>query len=193
MPRGRNKEKLLECGLDIMYRQGFNGTGVQQITDAAGVPKGSFYNYFDSKEAFVIQVLELYTAYISAHLETALIKGKGSPLNRMRSLFRDWRESLFGEHGGRGCFAGNLSQEFANQNPTVRRALDRAFAKLEAYYTACLEEAQAAGEIDESKDPKLLAAFIYNSNQGALVRAKALGNTKPLLQFEKIIFEKLLA
>lgn len=193
MPRGRNKEKLLECGLDIMYRQGFNGTGVQQITDAAGVPKGSFYNYFDSKEAFAIQVLELYTARVSAHLETVLIKGKSSPLSRLRSLFREFRKGMFGENGGRGCFAGNMSQEFATQNPRVRRALDRAFAKMESYFTACLEEARATGEIDESSDPKLLSAFIYNSNQGALVRAKALGNTKPLLQFEKIIFERLLA
>lgn len=193
MPRGQNREQLLECGLDLLYRQGFNATGVQEIADASGVPKGSFYNYFKSKEEFAVEALERYAESTCAYLEQALIKAKGSPLTRLRSLFRGWTKALFAENNGCGCFAGNLSQEFANQSPLVRSALDRAFAKMQSYYTACLSEALVAGEIDKSDDPKLLATFIYNAWQGALLRAKAQGNTKPLDQFQKIVFERLLA
>lgn len=193
MPRGMNKEQFLECGLDLLYRQGFNATGVQEIADASGVPKGSFYNYFDSKESFAVQALERYTEFTCAHLDRVLIQAKDSPLTRMRTLFRGWTDALFRENNGCGCFAGNLSQELASQSPVVRLALDRAFAKMQAYYSTCLLQAQAAGEIDKNDDPKLLASFIYNAWQGALVRAKAQHNTKPLKQFQTIVFDRLLA
>lgn len=190
--RGQNKEQLLESGLDILWRHGFNATGVQEIANASGVPKGSFYNYFDSKEAFAIAALERYAEVTCANLEAVLIKGKGSPLTRLRGLFQGWTKTFFQENNGCGCFAGNMSQEFANHSPVIRKALDRAFARMQAYYTACLEEAQAAGEIGESDDPKLLAAFIYNAWQGALVRAKTQGDTTALKQFQKVVFGRLL-
>lgn len=192
MARGQNREQLLQAGLDLLYRQGFNASGVQEIADAGGVPKGSFYNYFKSKEDFAKQVLGLYTETLSAHLERTLFQGAGSPLSRFRGLFEGWVNGHFTENNGCGCLAGNLSQELATQIPALRGTVDRAFDTLQSYYAACLRQARDAGEIDADADPEQLAAFVYNAWQGALVRAKAQGNTKALQHFLDVVFGKVL-
>lgn len=190
MPRGQNKGKLLEAGLNLLYTQGFNASGVQEIADASGVPKGSFYNYFKNKEDFGLQVLDYYTENLCRYLEQNLLKAQGSPLSRLQRMFDNWIHKL--ENRCSGCLAGNLSQELANQNPIFQKALEKSFNKLQYYYTACLEEAKQTGEIEQNANPELLAAFIYNAWQGALVRAKAQGNLAPLKDFKKVIFEILL-
>ncbi|MEO0376789.1 MAG: TetR family transcriptional regulator C-terminal domain-containing protein [Cyanobacteria bacterium P01_A01_bin.17] len=190
MPRGKNKEQILEAGLDLLYKQGFNASGVQEIANASGVPKGSFYNYFKSKEAFAEQVLDRYTDDLCIYLNQMLLKAEGSPLSRLQMMFNDWSRKFV--DNGCGCLAGNLSQELAIQSPVLQEALDRAFNRLQSYYIACLDEAQKAGEIDKNADPELLGTFIYNGCQGAMVRAKAQGNVKALEQFQEVIFEILL-
>lgn len=192
MARGQNREQLLQAGLDLLYRQGFNASGVQEIADAGGVPKGSFYNYFTSKEDFAEQVLGLYTETLSTHLERTLLEAEGSPLSRFRSLFQGWVDDHFTGNNGCGCLAGNLTQELATQIPALRSTVDRAFNTLQSYYAACLRQAQDAGEIDRNADTDQLAAFIYNAWQGALVRTKAQGNTKALEHFLDIVFGKVL-
>ena len=62
MAKPNVKEKLIEAGLKTLLAGGFNGVGVQEITDAAGVPKGSFYNHFDSKETLGAEIVERYGA-----------------------------------------------------------------------------------------------------------------------------------
>ena len=57
MSREEKKQDILDKSADIMYLKGYNATGVQEIADAAGIPKGSFYNYFDNKEQFAIELM----------------------------------------------------------------------------------------------------------------------------------------
>lgn len=192
MARGKNKEQILNAGLNLIYRQGFNASGVKEIATESGVPKGSFYNYFTSKEDFVIQAIARYTENTSTALEKMLVRGEGSPLTRLRSLFDTWSDRQFMEDNSYSCFTGNLSQEMANLNSKVKDALEASFNTLQSYYTTCLQEAQNAGEIDSRFDPEELAYFIFNSWQGALVRAKAEGDIKPLNIFKEMVFVKLL-
>jgi TetR/AcrR family transcriptional repressor of nem operon len=193
MGRGKNKAQISESGMDLIYRQGFTATGIQQIADAAGVPKGSFYNYFKSKDDFVIQAIEQYVDESSEYLENKLLKASGSPLQRLEALYDTWIAGFSnGDGDKRGCLIGNLSQELANQNPTLRTALERAFKRTQSFYTRCLREAQQAGELSTDLDAEVLAGFITNAWQGALVRAKAAGNTASLKEFKQVVFEHVL-
>jgi len=193
MPRGLNKEALLEAGLDLMYRRGFHASGIQEIADASGVPKGSFYNYFKSKDDFAVQALERYTERTAAHLQETLIEGGGSPIERLHKLLDDWTENQFFSYQGRGCFAANLSMEIANHNPAIRAALGRSFAKLESYFQLCLKEAKELGEIASDVDVKSYASFLYNALHGSLIRAKAEGGTGPATKYRDFVFSTLLA
>lgn len=191
MPRPSNKEQILSAGLDLIYAKGFAASGIQEIADASGVPKGSFYNYFKSKEDFVIEALEHYTMSMSDYLEGALLKARGSPLGNLRKLFEGWCAE-FEKRNRCGCFAGNLSQELANHTPAVRRALRRSFNTLEGFYARCLEAARDAGELPAEADTKALAHFVYNSWQGAIVRAKAEGDSQPMRACVDALFGRIL-
>ncbi|MGO1118838.1 TetR/AcrR family transcriptional regulator [Rhodovibrionaceae bacterium A322] len=192
MARGQNKEKLLESGLTLFYQQGFSATGVQEITSHAGVPKGSFYNYFASKEDFVTQVLALYTDWATGYLEENLMQGPGSPLARFRRLFETWSCQFFPEMEAKGCLAGNLSQELSNTHPEVREALAHEFPRMLHYYKAILRAAQECGELSATQDTDSLASLIYDAWQGATLRAKALRNTSPFEHFLDQIFDRYL-
>ena len=193
MPRGMNREAILKAGLDLMYHRGFHASGIQEIAEASGVPKGSFYNYFKSKEDFAVRALERYTERTAQHLKATLIDGPGSPIERLQELLDDWSENQFCTYQGRGCFAANLSMEIANHSPTIRRALGRSFTKLESFFRSCLEEAKELGEIGPDVDVRSLSSFLYSAFHGSLMRAKAEGKTEPATKCRDFIFRTLLA
>ena len=87
MPKPNVREQLLEAGLRTLHTQGFNGCAVQDITQAAGVPKGSFYNHFASKEAFGAEVVDVYFDSGLSELRALLTNEKVPPLERLRSYF----------------------------------------------------------------------------------------------------------
>ena len=189
MPRGQNKEKLLEHGAELLYSGGFHATGVQEIADAAGVPKGSFYNYFESKTDFALTVLGGYTDQACQMLEQALLRSEGTPLTRLRRFYADNIAQI--EESGElcGCVLGNFCQEMAGKDDLFRQAVDAAMTRTRWYFTECLKQAQAAGEISASHDPDQLARFLVASWQGALTRVKADRGVGPLRDFEHVVFE----
>ena len=192
MARGANKERILEAGLDLLYAKGYNATGIQDIADAAGVPKGSFYNYFKSKEDFAAEVIYHYTNQTVSFLEHHLNQGNLSPLARMRQMLEQWADTMFTEYQGCGCLVGNLTQEMGNHSNKIKYAAKEDFARLEGRFIACLQEAQENGEISLQQNVRKLGIFIYNGWQGALVRAKSEGTGDQLKAYVDYIFDEIL-
>jgi len=112
--------------------------------------------------------------------------------DRLRGLLAGWTDELEESDFKHGCLAGNLCQEMAEKSPEFRKTLDRCFDQMQGYFTACLEQAQQAGEIDAREDPAALAEFVYNGWQGALLRMKTSRSRKPLDSFQKLLFERVL-
>src|ERR1700743_1038049 len=83
------RENLIAVGLELMRKHGYGATGVQEILNAAGVPKGSFYHHFGSKEEFTTAVLERYVAFAGAHSREVLGNTRQTPLRRLRRYFED--------------------------------------------------------------------------------------------------------
>jgi len=189
MARGRNREALVEEGLRLLLDGGFQATGVQEITSACGVPKGSFYNYFESKTEFGVEVLRAYAERSREQLHRALA-GPGRPIARLRALYEGWIEGM-GECGFKGgCLVGNLTQEMADRDETFRTELETMHRAAQEAVAAVLREAREAGEIPADEDPDRLAAFLVNSWQGALLRMKATGSAGPLREFVHQVFER---
>lgn len=193
MSRGKSRERLVEEGLKLFGQQGYVATGVQDITDAAGVPKGSFYNYFESKEDFALAVLERYRERSMEHFALLTSPEIPSPLARLRTLLLGVEEQLQSSDFSAGCLAGRLAQELAGENPGVRAPLCEIFSSMQQAVAACLAEARDRGEIASDEDPELLAAFLVNAWQGAMLRAKAAGSTAPLETVRTIAFGRLLS
>ncbi len=178
------RAQILSAGLAVMRLQGYSGTGVKDIVDAAGVPKGSFYNYFASKEAFTVAALEQVAAGNLGQMRRMLGDTNTSPLKRISNFFIQNIEHLkrTKQFAG-GCFVGTICQEIADVNETIRQAGARLLQDYEKVFSDCLHEAQEQGELKQDVDTMALASFIFTAWEGALLKMKADKSALPLDQF----------
>ncbi|GGF00025.1 TetR family transcriptional regulator [Aliidongia dinghuensis] len=190
MPRPSVRGKLLETALEQFQAQGFNGCGVQDITNAAGVPKGSFYNHFASKEALALEVLEQYSQGSRPDL---LTDETVPPIDRLRAHFAFLSDRLEGWHFAKGCLLANFGGEIADTNPAVREAMAAFFERWVSAVGVVLRQAQVQGEIDARHDPDQLARFLVYAWEGAVIGAKVMKSRGPLDDFFAVSFDRLLA
>lgn len=192
MPRPSVKEEIIEAAVKVLHQKGFNATGVQDITDAARVPKGSFYNHFESKEALGSEALERYWQGALRSLE--LLKDDGTPpLARLKAYFRKLRDVGHKAKYRPGCMIGNLSIEMSDQSPLIREHLAAILAKWTRAIEECVAEAQIDGSLRRDMDAGAIAAFILNSWEGAVLRTKVDRTGVAFDQFERIVFAGLAA
>ena len=104
------KERLLQAGLDLFSSHGFNVTGVKDIVDAAGIPKGSFYAHFESKDALGCAVVDRYWDQGSRSLAT-LATGCRPPTERLKAHFCELSRSVASSQFLVGCLLGRFSAE----------------------------------------------------------------------------------
>ena len=192
MPRPSNKEKLLIDGLRLVHERGFGGSSVRDITQAAGVPQGSFTNHFASKEAFGLEILERYREMTSAAVRATLRNDRLPPLRRLRAWIDGQLEYLRRDDMRRGCLYGNLSAETSEASDAIRFRVASVFAENQASVAYCLEAAIEAGELAPRTDVRELAGFIVSSLQGAILVAKSQRSPIPVERFERVLFQHLL-
>lgn len=185
------RERVLAAAFEALHKNGFNATGVQDITDAAKVPKGSFYNHFESKEALGVEVVGLYVAR-GAERRQVLVAGRGAPLARLKAYFKSLNQLGPANGFTRGCLLGNFSAELASQSPDIRQALAAALADWTRDIAAVLAEAQQAGEVSRDVPAGTLAAFLLNAWEGAVLRSRVDRSAAPLDAFMTIAFNKIL-
>lgn len=183
------KEKLVEAASRVLLERGFHGSSVNDIVAAARVPKGSFYNHFESKEALALEVVRRYA---ESYDTEALRSGSGSPLSRIRQHFRDVAERTVERGVELGCMLGNFSNELSTHSPEIREYVATALSHWSDAVAACLTEAQAQGELSRELDARALGAYLVNAYQGAVLRAKVTGDRAPLDGFAQTTFEVLL-
>src|ERR1700677_3898317 len=131
MSRPSHKEKLLSDGLRLVHQRGFGASSVRDIVRAAGVPQGSFTNHFASKEAFGLEVLDLYYARSCKMMRETLGNEALSPLGRIRAYVEAYR-SFFRQQGCQhGCLCGNFAAEASDQSEPLRKRNEEIFADLQ--------------------------------------------------------------
>ncbi len=196
MPRPANPEtrsRLLARGADLICSQGFNATGVQEITALAGVPKGSFYNYFDSKEAFAVEILTEYWDSVVELYEPILRDADIPPRSRIVGYFRGLAEFHERQRFAVGCLIGNMALEVTPSSEEVRAKLVMIYRDWSAALVECLRGAQARKELAPGKDPNQLAATLIDAFEGAVMRAKVERGRGPFERFERCVLPCLLA
>lgn len=193
MRRKVDREQIIEKGLELMCSTGYEATGVKEIADATGMLKGSFYNYFSSKEEFAKVLVETYSDCTYTLTKEVLSDTSKTPVARLKELFEKmWSSMNLTNDKFKGCFLGNFSQEIGNTNELLSSVVNQAMTRIKKLYIECLKEAQAAGELEKSQNPDLLAEFIINSWQGVLLRSKSAKNDEALKSFNEQIFNRLL-
>lgn len=182
------RELLLRAGLEVLTEKGFSSTGIDEILKRVGVPKGSFYHYFDSKEAFGAALIERYARYFAYKLERHFGDSSKQPLARLWAFVEDARTGMARHEFRRGCLIGNLGQEMAALPESYRASLIAVFHDWESRLARCLEAAQHRGEIPASVDCEQAAAFFWIGWEGAVLRAKLERSDRALELFARGFF-----
>src|SRR3979411_1887882 len=190
MPRANVKEQLIQAGLKTLIEKGFNAVGVQEITEQAGVPKGSFYNHFESKEALGAEIVERYGLNSTRR---AILRDKTvPPLQRLRTHFETLNAAFVKSKFERGCLLGNFSAELANQSPVIRESLLTLFERWTKDLEVAIADAQSEGTVSSDRDAGDIAAFLLDAYEGTLLRARVQRDRAPFDRFMKLAFEQIL-
>src|SRR6202790_1110360 len=193
MPRANVRDQLVRSALEVFHARGFNGCSVQDIVDAAGVPKGSFYNHFDSKEALGVEVVRAYTDLVGAYVVEAgaadILAGDGTLLERIRRYFEAVIEQNASCGVRKGCLLGNFATELAPHSAEIARAVTAALDNWSAAVAQALAQAQEAGELSKEADVHALARYLVDGYEGAAARAKLIGERTPMDEFIRTTFE----
>ncbi|MEM8831623.1 MAG: TetR family transcriptional regulator C-terminal domain-containing protein [Cyanobacteria bacterium P01_G01_bin.19] len=193
MKRTNKRDELIEVGKKIIARQGFKAASLNDILTAAGIPKGSFYYYFASKEDFGLAIVDDFAREYRDRFDNILGDSQHSPLTRLRNYFESKIADIAERGFTDGCLIGNLAQELSAQNELFRDRLSKVFAEWEHYFQQCLLAASAAGEISASGDRHAdLAKFILSGWEGAILQAKVTKSVLPMQTFVNILFDRIL-
>jgi len=192
-PKPDTHNNLIQAGLQAIHAYGFAATGIQSIVEKADLPKGSFYNHFSSKEAFGAEVIDAYSNRGQEKLRAFLENADLAPLDRLKAYFDDRIEALRIGAYARGCLLGNFSAEAADHSDLIRERLVRQWDAWSEIFETCIAEAQRDGTIDNRAPPALLARFMFNSWEGALLRMRVEKSEAALTEFKDLVFGTVLA
>lgn len=163
----------------MLLARGYNDLGIQDVLRETGVPKGSFYHHFKSKEDFVLQVIDLYMDAVHMGLDASLGDSFQPPLERVRRFFEMSRDK-YRDEGYMGCLLGGVGQELSGVNTVFRQKIESCFAEIARRISHCLEEARRNGELAADTDPRAMADLLVDCWEGAALRSRLRRNPAPL-------------
>jgi TetR/AcrR family transcriptional repressor of nem operon len=172
MIRISNREKILTNGLQVVLERGYVGASVRDIVEAAGVPQGSFTNHFASKEAFSLEILDLYFANSRVVIGETLCNDALPPLKRLRAYVDASIAAIRNHDTKNGCLVGNFAAEASDHSEVIRKRVSVIYAELRAAVAYCLKAAVKAGELPRKLKISEVADFIVTGLQGAFLVSK---------------------
>lgn len=188
MAKVSNRDKILTAGVRVVHERGFGGASVRDIVQAAGVPQGSFTNHFVSKEAFGLEVLDIYFQKSVAMFAETLRNDARAPLERFGAFLDANIERASGENLCNGCMIGNFAAETSGSD-AIRPHLVEIFDAVRDAIASCLKAGVVAGEVRADLDCDDVAAFVVASLQGANLLAKVERSAEPMKRLKRIALD----
>ncbi|AUH41669.1 TetR/AcrR family transcriptional regulator [Streptomyces sp. CMB-StM0423] len=178
--RGDTRRSILDAAQQIMSRKGFSAVGINEVLTAAGVPKGSFYHFFGSKDAFGEAMMRAYFADYLADMDRILAAPGQTTAERLMAYWQNWHDNQSLDACQGKCLAVKLGAEVSDLSETMRLALKEGTTaiinRLERAITTGLDD----GTINIDGTPRDTAEVLYDMWLGASVRAKIHRDTSPL-------------
>ncbi len=172
------RDRLLKEGVATFLMQGYHGTGIKQVLDQAQVPKGSFYNYFASKEEFGAAAIAHYATCFGEKMASAMA-GAPDPVTGLRSFFETLMAEFEASGYVGGCLIANLGGELEGSE-ICREALSSAFGDWRNSTKDALSEGQDLGLVRTDVDAGELADLLIEAWEGAVIRMKLERSLAPL-------------
>lgn len=178
-PSNDTRNTMLASGQRLMASKGFSAVGLNELLATAGVPKGSFYHYFDSKDAFGEALLEAYFKQYLADIDRTLEQPAMTMAQRLISYFLNWQESQSFQDCQGKCLAVKLGAEVADLSEAMRAAMQRGTAGIAGRLTEAISTGVAEGSLLIDTDPGRVARSLYQMWLGASVMVKIVRSLEP--------------
>lgn len=177
-----SRQHILEVGQQLIAHKGFTAVGLTEILAAAEVPKGSFYHYFASKEAFGVAMLEEYFSEYDQSMLVILSRPRSRHVDNLMAYFEAWVDTQGGDADGRRkCLAVKLGSEVSDLSEAMRDVLDRGTRRIIERLSRAVEAAVTAAEIDApAQGSEAFAETLYALWLGAALMAKIRRGSEPL-------------
>lgn len=179
-----NRQRLTAVGVALLTKKGFGATGLDEVTAKAGLPKGSFYAYFGSKEAFGLVLIDAYADFFNKMLDRAFLNEAYTPLERFDNFIMEARNNMAKYDFNRGCLVGNLGIEIYALPGVFRQRLVDIFSGWQDKTETCFLAAQASGEISPEINCVAKAESFWIGWEGAILRAKLERRAAPIDTFK---------
>ncbi|UTS88149.1 TetR/AcrR family transcriptional regulator [Rhizobium anhuiense] len=187
------RERLISEGMRQLLAHGYDGVGIGPILKAVDVPKGSFYYFFQSKDDFVVAVVEAYEEKYRQVREKFFTDMSLRPLARLDAYFAALEQEYKAAAPYAGCIYGMIAQSAAGRSAVVLDALAASFERWEKSIQGVLAAAQQDGDIDSDENINDLTASIVDAYEGALIRAKAKDGVLAFTRFREIGLKRLIS
>ncbi|MCG8307265.1 MAG: TetR/AcrR family transcriptional regulator [Cytophagales bacterium] len=184
-----NIEDIIDKGCDLFRKKGYNKVGINEILEACDIPRGSFYNFFETKEEFAEKVIDKYGSDSLKMISNALSDPSVSPLKRLKEFYAMLIQTNEKDGFNAGCLVTNLSMEVGGFNAAISGAANRIFVIWVAEIAACVAEGQKKGEIIDNLPPEDIAEYIHSGISGAFSRMKVNRNRDFLDKWYKMTFD----
>ncbi len=178
-PTNDVRQHILNTAQQIMGCRGFSAVGLNEILRTAGVPKGSFYHYFASKEAFGVVMLEAYFSGYMAHLETMLGHKNTPTVQRLMAYWTHWLETQMDDTPTSKCLVVKLGAEVCDLSESMRTELLGGTDRIIKRLAACIEEGIVDASLNPETNASETAQVLYQMWLGASVLAKITHNRDP--------------
>jgi TetR/AcrR family transcriptional repressor of nem operon len=177
-----SKIQFLNAALQVIRARGYNATRVEDICEAAGLTKGSFFYHFSSKEELALAAAEHWSAMTGGMFAAASYHLAPTPLGRLLA-YVDFRKALLrGEIPEFTCFAGTMVQEVYGTHPTIRTACERSISGHAVTLEPDIMAAMREYDIQGDWTPRSLALYTQAVIQGAFILAKATASAEAAAQ-----------
>ncbi|WP_432254455.1 TetR/AcrR family transcriptional regulator [Limimaricola sp. AA108-03] len=173
------RQHILAIGRALVARHGYTGVGLSELLREAGVPKGSFYHFFKSKEAFGCALLDSFVEGYAEDLSATLGAPDKDARARLMAYFEGWRARQSGEAYEARCLVVKLSAEVAELSPGMRDVLDRGVSAIIARLAAVIREGAGDGSLPAHPNPHMLATTLYQIWLGASLMGALSRDTIP--------------
>ncbi|MBT3209537.1 MAG: TetR/AcrR family transcriptional regulator [Bacteroidetes bacterium] len=193
MKENGKRGKIIRVGFDLFDKFGYNGTSINEIIKVARIPKGSFYHYFESKEAFMIEVMKDYSFKVCDCIDNYLRNKSIEPDKRIKKMYHDFVESY--ENTGAfpyGSFASKINSEVGDKYPKIRKSSNEVYCQIIESHAYCLRKSKLNSNIRSALNKNEIAQTIVYCWEGAVLRMQSTSRIEPLHLFQNILNNYLL-
>ena len=184
-----NQEDILEMGYQVIRKRGYHNTGINHILQESGIPKGSFYNFFKSKQDFAIKMIERYGENNKNWIENFFTTSSESPLNALRSFYRLLIDLNEQDEYSSGCIVNSLSNEVGRNDDGLAHKMNAQFLGWIDVISEVVKKGQETEEITNAYSAEDIAEYLHAGMYGGFPRMKVTRSRAYLDQWYDMTFD----